>query len=189
MKTSMTSKLKWLPVAMIGALAFYSCDSDDDAVIPPPVNEEEVITTVEIRLDDNNGNVVNLRSIDDDGDGPNAPINTQDVDLLPNTTYTGTIEFYNDLESPRENITPEIRTEDLEHQVFYQVTNNFFTVSNLDQDVNGNDLGLSFTLTTGNSGSGVLTVTLIHEPVKPASTPAAAGGETDIEATIDVTVQ
>jgi len=74
-------------------------------------------------------------------------------------------------------------------------------------DADGNPVGLSSTLTTGAAGSGTLTVTLRHEPMKSATgvtlrhepmksaTGVAdgditnAGGETDIEIVFPVDVQ
>ena len=43
-------------------------------------------------------------------------------------------------------------------------------------------------LSTGEASSGTLTLTLRHEPNKPNSGLADAGGETDIEVTFDVAV-
>ncbi len=85
MKTSMTNKLKMIPLAFMGAIAIVSCDSDDDAVsIPPIINEEEVITTIEIQLtnDADPTNTVLLRTTDADGDGPNPPVDSQTGDLF-----------------------------------------------------------------------------------------------------------
>jgi len=84
----------------------------------------------------------------------------------------------------------KVEEEDLEHQFFYtpggglSVTT---TYSNFDAD--GNPLGTQFTLTAGAASSGTLTFTLRHEPTKPNSGLSDAGGETDISATFDVTVQ
>ena len=61
-------------------------------------------------------------------------------------------------------------------------------------DDDGNPIGLSLTLTTGAAGTGKVTVTLIHEPMKDASGVsggdiANAGGEEDIAQTFNVVVQ
>ena len=59
--------------------------------------------------------------------------------------------------------------------------------ANFDSD--GNPLGTQVTLTTNEAGSGTITITLIHEPMKPNDGLDSAGGETDIEVTFNVTVE
>jgi len=59
--------------------------------------------------------------------------------------------------------------------------------------LNGKPIGLTFTLTTGNVGTGNLTVTLRHLPNKSASGVATgdiinAGGATDAYVSFPVTV-
>lgn len=194
MKTMKTIQL--LTILTVFAFAFTSCSDDDDA--PQVINEEEVITTMTVTLVDNNGTVKTMSIVDADGDGPLDPITSAD-DLDANTTYTGSVEFLNQLEDPAEDITAEVAEEDEEHQVFYVPSSNFnVSVQYNDQDANGNPLGLDFTLTTGEAGnpdvsSGTLTVILRHEPNKDAAgvsdgDPTNAGGETDIEAVFEVNI-
>ena len=189
MKTMNTIKL--FTLLAVFAFAFTSCSDDDDA--PEPVNEEEVITTMNITLVD--GATTKLLTVtDDDGDGPNEPVITTES-LVANTTYEGTIEFLNELETPVEDITVEVAEESDEHQVFYVPTSSLnITVDYNDLDSNGNPLGLDFTLTTGDASGGTLTVTLIHEPNKNADgvsdgDPTNAGGETDIQAAFPISIQ
>ena len=55
--------------------------------------------------------------------------------------------------------------------------------------LHGNPLGTELMLSAGERKlSGTLTLTLRHEPNKPNSGLADAGGETDIEVTFDVAV-
>lgn len=167
-------------------LVTISCDSDDDN--PPPVNEEEVITTMTITLTEGM-NTVTLQSRDVDGDGPGAPVITVE-NLEANTTYTGAIVLLNETETPADNITLEVAEEDDEHQFFFNVGGAISAVEYADEDGDGNPVGLSFTLTTGDAGSGSLQVTLRHEPKKPNDgTLADAGGETDIAQTFTVVVE
>ena len=92
------------------------------------------------------------------------------------------------------NFTIEVEEEGDEHQVFYQLLSSLGTVTYTDTDVNGNPIGLSFTLTTGNSGgSGNLTVTLRHKLNKTATGVTAgditnAGGSTDAEVSFPIQV-
>lgn len=181
--------LKSLPLLILGTLIFSSCD--DDPVIP---NEEELITTVNYTLTPDNGEPsTTLSFVDLDGDGGNAPVITGGT-LAANLTYTGSMELLNEAESPSENITEEIETEDDEHQFFFQSNASLLTVEYADQDGSGNPVGLQSTLTTGDPGSGTLTIILRHEPDKSATGVADgdisnAGGETDIEVTFPIDVQ
>lgn len=183
--------IKLMAFIAVFAFAFTSCDDDDAA--PAPVNEEEVITTMIVTLTDSNGNTKELQITDADGDGPSQPIITAD-DLDANTTYSGSIQFLNELETPVEDKTAEIAQEDEEHQIFYVPSSdlNLTAVYN-DQDANGNPVGLDFTITTGDASSGNLTVILLHEPIKDAAgvsagNPTNAGGETDVEAIFSVDI-
>ena len=184
----MKNNLKFLALFLSTALVFTSCSNDD-----APVNEEEVITTVIVTLT-GGGETITLTSKDLDGDGPNAPVVTVSGNLIANTVYTGSTRFLNELEDPAEEITDEVEEEGAEHQVFFQLLSSLGTVTYNDTDENGNPIGLSFTLTTGNTaGTGNLTVTLRHEPNKTASGVASgditnAGGSTDAEVSFPIQV-
>ena len=62
-----------------------------------------------------------------------------------------------------------------------------------DEDSNGYPVGVNFILApteAGVTGSGPLTITLIHEPMKPNDgTVESAGGSTDITTTFDLVVE
>jgi hypothetical protein len=183
MKTMKTSAFyALLSIAMIGC-------SDDDAT-PEPVNEEEVITTVILTLTPESGDQVVLTTIDLDADGPLEPETTVSGSFSENTEYQGAVRFLNQTETPAEEITDEVLEEADEHQVFYTTTEGLnITTTYLDFDSNGNPLGVSITLETGEASSGSLTVTLRHEPVKPNDGLDSAGGETDIATSFDVSIQ
>ncbi|PWL30336.1 hypothetical protein [uncultured Roseivirga sp.] len=171
---------------------FTACDSDD----PEPVNEEELITTVELTFTNDNdaSDVVSASFTDLDGEGGNDPI-IDNISLMANATYTLTVKFLNEEETPAEDITEEVEEEDDEHQVFYIATGvNGFTYSYNDADDNQNPLGLEGTVTTGAAGDGSLRVVLVHEPNKTASGVSAgditnAGGEADIDVTFNLSIQ
>ncbi len=170
------------------AAVFISCEDDD----PQAVNEEEVITTVEYKLvnsaDPNDE--VTFTSTDNDGEGPNAPVLNVSGPLTAGATYTGTVEFLNELETPVEDITEEVLEEADEHEVFYVVNTADVSIAKTDTDDDGNPLGLDTTVTVGTAGAGTLTVVLRHEPNKPNDGSLTdAGGETDVEVTFSVTVQ
>lgn len=183
--------LKLLAILFISSLAIISCSDDDH---PEHAHEEEVITTMKIVLTPATGTEVTLQSQDLDGDGPNAPIITPGT-LAANTTYQGVITVLNETVSPADDVTTEVIAEADEHQFFYSATgvNSTFTYA-APNDSNGNPLGVNFTLQTGDAGTGNYVFTLRHEPNKTAAGVKTgditnAGGETDIEATIPVTIQ
>ncbi len=187
----MKSKLLYVFIAM----ALFACKDDegDKPVTPEIPNEEEVITTVRYTLTPSTGGTAKVFQFQDlDGDGGNAPIISGDT-LDLNVTYTGSIEFLNELESPADDITEEVLAEGDEHQVFYQVTSGDFVITYTDQDSNGNPIGLTTTFESKTMG-GNLKVVLRHEPVKGAVGVSGgditnAGGETDIEVVFPVNVR
>ena len=187
-------KLKTMKTMKTGAfyalltLAMLGC-SDDDTT-PEIINEDELITTVILTLTPDSGDQVVLTTIDLDGDGPDEPVTTVVGSFSENTQYQGAVQFLNETEDPAEDITQEVIEEADEHQVFYTVGEGLnITTTYLDSDSNGNPLGVSITLETGEASSGSLTVTLRHEPVKPNDGLESAGGETDISTSFDVSVQ
>ena len=177
-------------VLLFGLFVFASCN--DEPV--EPENPEELITTVTYTMaPQGGGDAVVFEFKDLDGDGGDAPTTTVG-DLAANTVYTGSVTFLNESESPAEDITAEVAEEDDEHQVFYTIDGADITVEYTDSDGGGNPVGLSTTLTTGATGSGTLTLTLKHEPVKTADGVAGgditnADGETDVEVVFPVNIQ
>jgi hypothetical protein len=185
MKTMKT--MKFLTATVFVSLLFIGC-SDDDA--PEAVNEEEVITTLTVTLvPEDGGTEVILQTRDLDGDGPDAPVITTG-NLAAGVTYVGSIVLLNETEEEPENITEEVEEENLEHQFFYTVGDGLdVTTSGENEDDEGNILGTTFTLTAGAVSSGTLTFTLRHEPTKPNEGLEDAGGETDISAEFEVSVE
>lgn len=181
--------LKIISLLFTALLLNFSCSDDDDT--PEPVDEEEVITTMTIILSPQGGGTsITLQSRDLDGDGPNDPVITVSGNLSADANYDGIITLQNETEDPAEDITAEVKEEDEEHQFFFSVTGALTAADYADEDGNGNPLGLQFTLDTGSAGSGVLGVTLRHEPKKPNDgTLADAGGETDISQNFDLTIE
>ena len=181
--------VKFLSTTIFATALIFSCSSDDDST-PEPVLEEEVITTMTITLTADGQADVILQTQDLDGDGPDLPVVTVSGNLSSNTNYSGSITLLNETEDPAENITEEIEEEDLEHQFFYSVGNGLDADTDYnDADSEGNPLGLDFVLSTYSASSGTITFTLRHEPNKPNMGLEDAGGETDIEATFNVSIQ
>ena len=184
--------LKYYLSTLLIITLIISCSKDSITVEPEAINEEEVITTMTITLAPTSGSttIVTLKTQDLDGDGPNAPEVTVSGNLTAGAVYAGAMEFLNELESPAEDITEEIEEEDLDHQVFYTLAGGLdATIEYANNDSAGNPLGTEFTLTANTASSGSLTFTLIHEPTKPNTGLADAGGSTDIETTFNITIE
>ena len=173
---------------------YFSCSDDDDST-PEPINEEEVITTMTVTLTANDGSAdVVLQTRDLDGEGGEDPVVTVSGPISNMTSYSGSIQWLNEMEDEPEDITLEILEEDDEHQVFFSIGEGLpIQVIYADEDGNGNPVGVYFILApteAGVTGSGPLTVTLIHEPTKPNDgTVESAGGSTDITTTFDLVVE
>ncbi len=171
-------------------LLFSSCEEDP----AEPINEEELITTLVVTLTPQSGGADKILRFEDlDGDGGNAPIITADT-LADSTVYDLFVSLLNEAESPSENITEEVKEEDDEHQLFFDISGVTATYAYGDADENSAPLGLQGVFTTSAAGSGTLKVTLRHEPNKTAVGVSGgditnAGGETDIEVTFNVNVQ
>jgi hypothetical protein len=180
--------LKMMALALTTIFTLNSCSNDDS-----PVVEEELITTLTATFV-GGGQTITLTSRDADGDGPNAPVINVSGNFAAETTYSGSVQFLNELVNPAENITEEIEEKDLEHQIFYQISNSLGNFTYSDFDTDGNPLGLEFTFTTGaNPGTGFITITLRHLPNKNASGVSEgnitnAGGSTDIEVTFPIVI-
>ena len=168
---------------------YFSCSDDDDA--PEPINEEEVITTMIVTLVNhmNGSDVVTMQTQDLDGDGPNAPEVNVSGPLTAGTSYSGSIEWLNEMEDPAEIVTEEILEEDDEHQVFFSAAGVGMEFVYMDFDGNGNPLGTQFVLAPLEAGSGSVTITLVHEPEKPNDGSPPAGGSIDMQTTFPVTVE
>ena len=186
------------------AALLFSCSSDD-TLDPELENEEELITDFDITLSAAGLDDVVLSADDPDGD--------EEIDsitggtLVANTVYTGSITLTNELAEDDEdpNVTAEIQEEDDEHQFFFipvavdadgepleDVLN--ITTTYLDFDEDGNPLGLSFTLTTGEASVGDFAIVLRHELDKNAEGVSEgditeAGGSTDISVDFPIVIE
>jgi hypothetical protein len=179
--------LKFLSAALIASSLFIGCSKDDD---PQPVDEEELITTLTVTLEPvGSGDTVTLEFKDMDGDGPDSSDITTG-NLVSGVTYSGSIVLLNETEEEPENITEEVEAESDEHQFFYTTTGELDVTTTYDNfDSVGEPLGTRFTLVAGAVSSGTLIFTLRHEPTKPNEGLDDAGGETDISAEFEVSVE
>ena len=150
-----------------------------------------MITTVTYTLTPvGGGDAVIFSFTDLDGDGSAPPTIVNGV-LVANTSYTGVLSLLNETETPAEDIGEEVKAEATDHQFFFiQEGTLDATITYVDEDENGNPLGLSTTIDTGEASSGELAITLKHLPKKPNNgTLVDAGGVTDVQVIFDVTIQ
>ncbi|MEJ2004542.1 MAG: hypothetical protein P8X57_06175 [Cyclobacteriaceae bacterium] len=187
---------------LVAALGIQAC-SDDDT--PPIENVEEEITQVILTFTNTQdaGDVVTAEWLDADGAGGGTPV-IDDIVLSANMNYELSVEFYNTLESPAENISEEVAEEAEEHMIFYEFSDAVFqdpdgngNIDNRDDAVNYNDtdsdglpLGLSTDWVTSDlNATGSFRLLLKHQPGIKSSTSSSADGETDVDVTFDITVQ
>lgn len=189
-KTTIKTMKTSIPFLSIIALLFMTSCTDDDVVTI--INEEELITTVELELTNSADatNVVLLKSVDIDGEGPDDPVITITGTVNANSTYLGQVRFLNESIAPSEDITEEVIEESNDHEVFYTTSISDLSITKTDVDMNGNPLGVLTTFQTGAIGTGTLILVLRHEPIKPNdNTLIGAGGETDAEVSFTFEVE
>jgi hypothetical protein len=172
-----------LPLLAMLVLPFLGCEKDDDN---GPDNEQELITTITLKFT-GGGQTVSFTAEDKDGDGGKPPV-IQPITLKANTDYTLAIGFSDASKTPVEDITAEVKAESKDHLVCFAVSGAMVAPQIQDKDTAGKNLGLESKFKTGAAGAGTLKVTLKHEADK-SNANACGTGETDAEATFNVTVQ
>lgn len=178
--------IKLFAVVMLGGLILAGCKKKNNE----EENEEELITTVKLTLTPVGGGSALVYSWKDvDGVGGNAPV-IQAVTLAPSKVYNCSVQFLNESVTPAEDITTEVVTEGVDHQVYYAVSGGAnLTVSGLNTDAGGLPLGTTATFTTAAASTGSLKITLKHKPGVKAANDAVTKGETDVEVDFLVTIQ
>ena len=112
------SNLRNFATVIFTTVLFVSCVNDSE-----PINEEEVITTLTVTLvPDGGGTEIVLSFQDLDGDGPDAPtcLIFRELWLLALPTMAA-LSCSMKPKCPAEDITEEVKEEDLDHQFFYTV--------------------------------------------------------------------
>lgn len=166
-------------------------------------HDHEMMTTVVLTYTDEAGQESSFRWSDMGG---TEDVEIDDIVLSANTVYQLDLSFLNELEEEPEDVTPEIKSEGTEHQVFFTgtaITEDLLLHSYSDSDENDLPIGLSNSMESTDAGSGELTVTLRHMPLEDGNTIKVAGledvildegfgnvgGENDVSITFPVTVE
>jgi hypothetical protein len=185
-KTMKTTKL--LAILFISVLSFTACSDNDDH---DHGEHEEEITQLVYTLTNktDSADVVIFTFTDEDGEGGADGITNVEGKLKANATYSGALELIN-LEE-LEDVGAEIAEEDAEnHEIFYITNVADLKIDTTDVDANSNPLGFDTDITTGSAGTGILTISLVHEGKKPNDgTTTDAGGTLDIEVVFELTVE
>lgn len=212
-------KFRWnilsvMTVAVFTAALTFSCADDNDSNPMGPDDHEEheeddhdhdhgpgeveLITTLKITLTpQGGGSPLTVQFQDLDGEGGNAPV-VDKIVVDRGKVYDGEIQELNELESPPEDITLEVKEEAETHQLFFDTLGGFSpaTVAYADKESDyvtntGDDhpVGIRFTLTVpANAQNGQFRVSQSHYDAGPKDgvTPS---DETDIEVTFEVEVR
>ncbi len=177
---------------VLSALVFgaTACKKTDN----PEPDEHELITTARITFT-NTGVSQSFSYKVQNGFGSNSgTVAIDTIRLAPNSSYGVAVQLLNESENPVEDVTAEVIAEQLEHLFLYSSNPaagaGSLTFSDGNKDTQGAAFNLTGTMRTGDAGSGALTLYLIHAPTdKNGTTPAAAGGGTDVQATFPVRLQ
>ena len=161
---------------------FNACSKED----PEIVEEQELITTVVLTLSTSEGSNQTVRWTLDSSETPTLSIQA-------NQEYEVAVSFLDesDLDNP-EDITEEVREEAEEHQVFYEFSGvdvSYTSGQGDTLDSENNPLYINSLWSASASGSGTVTVYLIHEPVSKTSTDRNGyGGETDVQVDFPIVI-
>lgn len=151
-------------------LAFAGCDAADPG---EDGGEEELITRVVLTLTGPGGPVTATAR---DSDGNTTLDQIEPLVLRAGQTYQGTVQVFNDLETPPDDITEEVEEEDYAHQFVFTPEGGVaarLVVSGRNNDRNGLPLGTTFAVTTSGTtaATGALRVRLRHyDQASPSNT-------------------
>jgi hypothetical protein len=131
--------------------------------------------------------------------GPTLSKN-QTIQLKAGATYNVETNLWDETRTPAVDMSEDVSTDSDIHQLFYTPAGADLTITYDDKDANNHPIGLKTIFKAGTAGSGTLKVTLKHQQegttkLKPAIDWTAhpqgdiTVGETDVEATFNVTIQ
>lgn len=170
-----------------------SCKKDEklNPVNPAPVNQQELITTVKLIFTDsaNTSFVSSFNFRDPDGEGGNAPMEFDTIQLNANKTYWVSILLLDESKSPIDTISNEVLDEANDHQFFFHHAGVSVstTYSDLDSNNPPQPIGLQTKWKSGMPSSGTSQIILKHQP--GTKNGSEANGETDVDLLFTTIVQ
>ncbi|MEL6348504.1 MAG: hypothetical protein AAFV53_35685 [Myxococcota bacterium] len=186
----------------VGAVACDDVEGDDDG--HSHSHSHGLITAVDLSFTaaSDGSNVVYRWSDAEDDGSPEI----DDIVLVDGEAYDLEVFFYNELEEPVEDVTPDILDQGDEHQIFFTgsaVESDIVDHGYEDEDSKGLPLGLDNVMDSVVAGNGDLTIILQHLPEEndsPTKTEGledqvanggigSIGGDTDVSATFNLTVE
>lgn len=180
----------------LGALSLVvvGCKKDDhDHEHDHEHNDGELITTLELKFSGkgvvNNDTTFVVTFDDPYGDGGNAPIKLDQINLLKNTDYSVELTLLDKSKTQYDTISNEVLEEADDHLFFYSSNPvDRLNITITDKDTKGRNLGLrSIWKTNTAAGSGKVKVKLMHQPgVKDGKSEV---GDTDVEVDFPIIVK
>jgi hypothetical protein len=177
------------PTLAFAAIAFSlnSCKPDTNSC---DNCETELITTLNVQLTDSaTGTVSHYIFRDLDGDGANAPVQFDTLQLLANHTYNASFFILDESKTPADTTSNQILEEGNDHQFFYHPTgiNVSFTYNDHDSHTPPMPIGLQSKWYVGAAtGNGKIEIVLKHQPgIKDGN---EATGEVDLDVTYNAVV-
>jgi hypothetical protein len=167
-------------MSILTAVTFSACNNKED--------EGELITTVKLSLSVTGGTPMVHTWQDLDGPGGNAPTLPDTIKLGVITPggnpYTATLEFFNEQNGTKEDITLEVKNEGHDHFVCYEIASlslppTGLNITPTDKDKNNLPIGLSTEWTCSGADFGRIVVRLKHQP--GVKTGSCEPGDTDVE--------
>lgn len=164
-----------MPIAATLLLALTACsDVEEDDHHGHHHHENEVMTTVKLTFAPATEGAEEMVFTWADPEDDGSPV-IDDIVLTNGEDYAVSVEVWNELVDPAEEITPEIRDEDDEHQTFFTGAgvesdatganaDALVTQAYADSDRNGLPIGLENEVSAVAAGTSELTFTLRHMP-------------------------
>jgi hypothetical protein len=171
------NKINYLLILLI-TVGLFSCKK---ASIAKNETEHLAINRIELIFKQAGTTVATAIAEDPDGDGGNPPSRIDPINLKINTTYDVETKFINIINGVSKDITPTIRQQGKEHEVFFVLTGLNFSIQKTDVDGNGFPLGLNSQWRTNNTvGNGAVLLKLMHKSLIKGANDSHTKGHSDI---------
>lgn len=161
-----------------------------DEVLPenPPQNETELITTMQLVMKDSATGLTSTFTFKDpDGEGGQGPTVFDTIHLVSGKVYQCELLLLDESKSITDTISNEVKAEGNDHLVFYDVVGPKLSISITDFDSKQLPLGLKSRWHSTQTGQGLVTVQLKHQPGQKDG--SRTPGETDAMVTYPIIIE